>query len=66
MAGDQAGRGWAKVEAIAFYEEAVVLVGDSDPALRRDILRRRAVASVAVVHMADVERLRPSGQAKTP
>ena len=30
MAGDQAGRGWAKEEAVGFYQQALDLVGDGD------------------------------------
>jgi class 3 adenylate cyclase len=62
VAGDQAGRGWAKEEAMAFYQQAADLVGGDDPKLRREILRRRALASIAVVHLTDVELLRRSGR----
>jgi class 3 adenylate cyclase len=57
VAGDQAGRGWAKDEAVALYQQALDLVGDTDAELRRQIARRQALASVAVVHMTDVELL---------
>jgi predicted ATPase len=57
VAGDQAGRGWAKDEAVALYQQALDLVGDTDAELRRQIARRQALAAVAVVHMTDVELL---------
>jgi class 3 adenylate cyclase len=57
IAGDQAGRGWAKEEAFSYYEQALELIGDDDPDLRRQVQRRRAVASVAVVHLLDAEIL---------
>jgi class 3 adenylate cyclase len=57
LAGDQAGRGWAKDEALGFYQQALDLVGDTDPELRRQITRLHAVTSVAVVHMTDAEML---------
>ncbi len=55
IAGDQAGRGWAKEEAVGFYQQALDLLTDGDQDLRRDITRRQAVAAVAVVHVTDVD-----------
>jgi class 3 adenylate cyclase len=67
VAGDQAGRGWAKDEAVASYQQALDLVGDTDPELRRQITRRHVLASVAVVHMTDAELLaRRGGRAVDP
>jgi class 3 adenylate cyclase len=62
VAGDQAGRGWAKDEAAEFYAEALALVPAEETKLRSDIARRRALALAAVVHLEDARRLvrRPS------
>jgi class 3 adenylate cyclase len=65
LAGDQAGRGWAKEEAFSYYEQALELMGDDDPELRRQVQRRRAVASVAVVHLLDAEILGRRSGAET-
>jgi class 3 adenylate cyclase/energy-coupling factor transporter ATP-binding protein EcfA2 len=56
-AGDQAGRGWAKERAVALYREALELVPEGSP-LRRDVMRRLAVAMQAMYHLPDAERLR--------
>ncbi|MDQ2968664.1 MAG: AAA family ATPase [Actinomycetota bacterium] len=55
VAGDQAGRGWAKEEAVGLYQQALDLIGDDDPELRRNVTKRQAVAAVAVVHVSDAE-----------
>jgi predicted ATPase len=57
-AAEQAGRGWAKERAADLYREALGLVPEDAPDLRRDILRRLAVASQAIWHVFDVERSR--------
>jgi class 3 adenylate cyclase len=57
IAGDQAGRGWAKEEAVAFYQQALDLIGDGDPELRRKVTQRQAVAVLMVAHVADAELL---------
>ena len=57
IAGDQAGRGWAKEEAVAFYQQALDLIGGDDLELRRKVTQRQAVAAVAVVHVSDAELL---------
>jgi class 3 adenylate cyclase len=66
VAGDLAGRGWAKEEAVAFYQQALDLLGDEDAELRRDITRRQAVAAVMVVHVMDADLLRRAGHATEP
>jgi class 3 adenylate cyclase len=64
IAGDQAGRGWAKEEAVGLYQQALDLIGDEDPELRRQVTKRQAVAAVAVVHVSDADLLgRRSAQA---
>jgi class 3 adenylate cyclase len=57
-AADQAGRGWAKETALRLYQEALELVPEGDKDLRKDILRRLAIASQATWHVFDAERLR--------
>jgi class 3 adenylate cyclase len=53
-AGDQAGRGWAKDEAAAFYRRALDFVPADERERRRDITRRQAVAMQAVFHMQEL------------
>ncbi len=63
-AADQAGRGWAKDEAARIYGEALELCPE-DPARRREIVRKQALALAALqhVHVGDV---RQSRQAQAP
>ena len=58
LAGDQAGRGWAKTRAVALYREALALLPDEDER-RRDVSRNLAVALQAVFHLEDARRLSP-------
>ena len=58
LAGDQAGRGWAKQRAVELYRQALELVPEGSP-LRRDITRRLVVAAQAVFHLPDAANLRP-------
>ncbi|MDX6387618.1 MAG: hypothetical protein QOD85_1420, partial [Gaiellaceae bacterium] len=57
VAAEQAGRGWAKEEAVDFYGQALVLIGDSNPELRRTLTLRQAVAAAAVLHLGDAKLL---------
>jgi class 3 adenylate cyclase len=57
VAGDQAGRGWAKEEAVGFYQQALDLIGDGDPELRHKVTQRQAVAVLMVAHVADAQLL---------
>jgi class 3 adenylate cyclase len=57
-AAEQAGRGWAKERALYLYQEALQLVSEEEKDVRRDILRRLAVATQAAWHLPDVERIR--------
>jgi len=57
-AADQAGRGWAKERAIELYREALGLLREEDNDLRREILRKQAVATQALYHVEDAIRLR--------
>ena len=54
VAGDQAGRGWARHEAAAFYQEALALLPEDQSAQRREILQRRAVALASVFHATEL------------
>jgi predicted ATPase len=56
-AAEQAGRGWAKDHAVSLYKQALELVPESHPELRRDILRKQAVAVQALWHVPDAESL---------
>jgi class 3 adenylate cyclase len=53
-AGDQAGRGWAKDEAVTFYGRALELLPETEPERRRDVTRRRAVAMQAAYHLTEM------------
>jgi hypothetical protein len=57
-AAEQAGRGWAKERALNLYREALELVPEEKGDMRREIVRRLAVASQATWHVFDAERLR--------
>ena len=59
LAAEQAGRGWAKEEAAALYAEAVELC--QDPGLRRDLIRKRALALVALQHVGEALQSRRGG-----
>jgi class 3 adenylate cyclase len=61
LAADQAGRGWAKEEAVALYREAAALVPQDDKDLRREITRRLAVAASAIAHIPDARLARAHG-----
>jgi class 3 adenylate cyclase len=50
-AAEQAGRGWAKEEAVALYDQALGLLQDGDER-RRGVELKRAVAQVASFHIA--------------
>jgi predicted ATPase len=54
IAGDQAGRGWARDQAAAFYQEALALLPEEQSAERREIVKRRAVALASVFHAAEL------------
>jgi class 3 adenylate cyclase len=54
IAGDQAGRGWARHEAAAFYQKALALLPEEQSAQRREIVQRRAVALASVFHATEL------------
>ena len=55
-AADLAGRSWAKARAVSLYAQALELVPEEDAELRREIVKKRAVAAAAAMHIPDVER----------
>jgi class 3 adenylate cyclase len=55
-AAEQASRGWAKDEAVAFYKQALELVTEEDEERRRELRRKLAVAHMMVCHLPFVER----------
>jgi predicted ATPase len=57
-AAEQAGRGWAKERAVQLYRDALALVPEDAADVRRDVVRRLAVAQQTAWHSFDVERLR--------
>jgi predicted ATPase len=65
VAGDQAGRGWAKAEAATFYRQALAVAPEEDTERRRGLSRRLAVALQAAYHVTDAELLgrRPTERA---
>jgi predicted ATPase len=61
-AGEQAGRGWAKQEALDLYRQALDLVPEDATDLRRDLVRRVAVAAQQVWHAFDARQLQERGK----
>lgn len=64
LAADRAGRGWAKEEAATLYGEALELCG-SDPERRREIVRKQALALVALQHVIDMHYLSRQTESET-
>jgi class 3 adenylate cyclase len=56
-AAERASRGWAKEEAVQFYERALELVPSEQRERRRRIMLARAVVAQAATHIEDAERL---------
>jgi predicted ATPase len=54
IAAEHAGRGWAKELAVTLYREALALVPEHDPELRRDLRRRLTVAYQSDFHVDDL------------
>jgi class 3 adenylate cyclase len=55
-AAEVAGRGWAKGRAAILYTQALELVPEDDSTLKKEIVKKQAVATVASFHIRDVER----------
>ena len=51
MAAEEAGRGLAKAEAVALYNQALELVPESDAERRREVNLKRAIAYARFVHI---------------
>lgn len=54
IAAEHAGRGWAKELAVTLYREALALVPENDPELRRELRRRLTVAYQSDFHVVDL------------
>ena len=54
IAAEQAGRGWAKSEAVTYYRQALGLIPDGDPR-RREVALRQAVALQVLLHVPDAQ-----------
>jgi predicted ATPase len=65
-AADVAGRGWAKGRAARLYAQALELVPDDNPTLKRDIVMKRAVAAASAWHAPEVEAARGQRAPKEP
>ncbi|MGH8985459.1 MAG: ATP-binding protein [Acidimicrobiia bacterium] len=67
VAADQAGRGWAKEEAVNLYNQALELVPEDDRARRKRIELRRGVARQLFLHaVIDAGQLGGPGTARAP
>jgi predicted ATPase len=55
-AADTAVRGWAKARAARLYAQALELVPEGDDVLRREILKKRALAAAAAFHVPDAQQ----------
>jgi class 3 adenylate cyclase len=56
-AAERSSRGWAKEEAVQFYDRALELVPEDQRERRRRLMLARAVAAQAAYHVVDAERL---------
>jgi class 3 adenylate cyclase len=56
-AAERASRGWAKEEAVQFYDRALELVPPDQLERRRRLMLARAVVAQAAIHVVDAERL---------
>jgi predicted ATPase len=56
-AAERASRGWAKEEAVQFYDRALELVPSDQRERRRRLVLARSVAAQAATHIVDAERL---------
>jgi class 3 adenylate cyclase len=54
LAAEHAGRGWAKDVAVSLYRDALALVPESDPQLRRELRGRLSVAYASGFHLPDL------------
>jgi predicted ATPase len=61
-AGDQANRGWAKDEAVSLYQQALEVIPPEQSDLRREVTKRQAVATQAMLHLREMFVQRDSPQ----
>jgi class 3 adenylate cyclase len=64
LAAEQAGRSWAKEEALALYKQAFDLVPEEDRDRRREIALLQAVAEMAAFHVPDARVLARRSEAE--
>ena len=58
VAADQAFRGWAKDEAAVLYAQALELISaTTEPKLRGEVARKRALAIASIIHIEDAQSL---------
>lgn len=58
-AGDAANKGWDRDRAVSLYQQAIDIIGDTDPERARQVSRKRAVALQAWAHIVlDIGHLR--------
>jgi predicted ATPase len=60
-AAEQANRGWARLEAVSLYDDALAQLPERDEQRRRDIRLRRAVAVMGVYHAPALRFQREAG-----
>jgi class 3 adenylate cyclase len=53
-AADQANRGWAKAEAVRLYQQALTVIPPEESELRREVTKRQAVATQAMLHLREM------------
>jgi predicted ATPase len=57
-AAELAGRGWAKGEAVALYNQALALIPKNEPERRREVELKRAIDYAAFTHIGDARQAR--------
>jgi class 3 adenylate cyclase/energy-coupling factor transporter ATP-binding protein EcfA2 len=62
LAAELAGRGWAKGEAVALYNEALELIPQDAVGRRREVELRRAIDYAAFTHIGDARQARRKQQ----
>jgi class 3 adenylate cyclase len=65
-AGDQANRGWAKDEAVKLYQQALAVIPPEQRDLRREVTKRQAVATQAMLHLREMFVQRPAQRDADP
>ena len=65
-AAEQAGRGWAKGEAVGLYNQALELIPKDDTQRRREVEMKRGLEYAAFSHIDDARRARRANGAVNP